>query len=128
MALYVNGNKVVNSLVIDGNTGCIDIPIGTLNADKYIKHTDGTEASYSGWSDTDYIDISSYTDVYLSIYYSSKNTDDNKYCAYYDNSKTFISNFNLLNTHLTIPSNAKYIRISASTSDMQTLKVFGLTS
>lgn len=108
-----------------GGGDWIDIPIGALNADKYIKNSDGTEANYTGWSDTNYIYIGSYIDIYLSIHYSSRNIPDNQYCAYYDSSKTFISNFNLLDTHLTIPSNAKYIRLSAPTSDMQTLKLFG---
>lgn len=82
----------------------------------YIDSNNGGEISYNGWSATDYISVTS-GETLLCSSQSSWNT----YNAWYDENKSFISSFTVSNsgatyTTITVPNNAKYFRISNSTS------------
>lgn len=90
---------------------------GTLIANTYIA-TGGVEAPYNGWSSTDFIDVSGLEEIYL----NGSGLSDS-YNAWYDSGKNFISMF-AQSYKLTIPANAKYMRLSQQTYRMQTIKVF----
>lgn len=90
---------------------------GTLKANTYID-AGGVEVSYNGWSSTDFIDVSDLEEIYLNGSQLSE-----AYNAWYDSGKNFISMFGM-SYKLTIPANAKYMRLSQSTDIMQTIKVF----
>lgn len=90
---------------------------GNLIDNTYIA-AGGVEAPYAGWSSTDFIDVSGLEEIYL----NGSNLNQN-YNAWYDSGKNFISMFGM-SYKLTIPANAKYMRLSNSTAIMQTIKVF----
>lgn len=77
----------------------------------------GNEVAYNNWSATDYLDIGGQTTIYIA------GTTSN-YNAWYDDQKVFISQVNIGAGVLTVPSNAKYIRISDNTSTMDNTFVF----
>lgn len=96
------------------------LPLHKTYFDKYITDTDGTLTDYKNWVSTDYIDIS---ELDILIAYSNAGT---KYCAFYDNAKKFISNFNINEKRwksIKIPTNAKYIRISNIDSEFNSIKI-----
>lgn len=82
----------------------------SLVDNKYIT-IEGDEASYNGWSATDYIDCTNGTKLCV---YSPKMDDTKKYNCFYDSNKNFISNFVLEDgyTYIDIPKNASYFRMS----------------
>lgn len=125
MALYVNGNKVFNSLVVDGDRGSesyTDILSNeTLIPNVYIDKNNGSQVGYNTWSATDYIDVEGITDLYLCS--SATSAADREYNAWYDSNKTFIGNFWLV-PHITVPSTARYMRMSAKTENITGSKLF----
>jgi len=86
------------------------------NNDGYLLGTDGTVSSYqTGWWVTDLTDISAYE----SLIVSGASGYNHLVYAFYKSDETFISGLNsgadlktITNESVTIPSNAKYIRIS----------------
>lgn len=110
MALYLNGKKLLNSLVIDGqlpDTELEFVDIGTLKPDVYIDRGSGAEIWYGGWYATDFIDIGDYSIVYRVA--SLSGADWN---AWYDSDKTYISGFST-STVDNVPTGAKYVRYSS---------------
>lgn len=85
---------------------------GSLVSNVYIDRSSGNEVPYSGWSATDYIDISGQTTVYRSGKIVGAD-----YNAWYDSSKNFISGFGSGSAD-TVPANAAFVRYSQSTSIM----------
>jgi endonuclease/exonuclease/phosphatase family metal-dependent hydrolase len=79
----------------------------------YINGATGEVVAYSGWKYTDYIDISDAEEL-VNFYIS---TITQKYCAFYNSSKTFISAFGNANGEVSVPTDAKYVRLSCSDSD-----------
>ena len=78
---------------------------GTLISAVYIDDGNGAEVAYNGWSATDFIEIFGNE---LTVPF----TRGEKYNAFYDSSKTFISSFRTNLRPVTIPQNAKYVRFS----------------
>lgn len=96
---------------------------GTLIANKYIKNDTGVETTYNGWSATDYLDVSGITEIYVSGDMLQVSATNRKYNAWYDSSKATISTFNIT-SKLTVPSSAKYLRLSCTTADITGTKLF----
>lgn len=98
-----------------------DIYDGTLISNTYINNTDGSLVPYNGWSSTDFIDVSKINDFYIcgSVAFSS----DRDYNAWYDGEKNFIAKL-WLGSHITVPSTAKYVRISGKTDAITGMKIF----
>ena len=94
-----------------GPSGFEKILFGELVPNVYIKDNDGTEAPYNSWSATDYIEISG--DELTVV-----GTRGERYNAFYTSNKTFISSFYSNGKPITIPQNAKYIRLSDQTNSM----------
>ena len=80
--------------------------------------TGGVETAFNGWSSTDFIDVSGLEEIYLNGLQLS-----DSYNAWYDSGKNYISMF-AQSYKLTIPANAKYMRLSQQTYRMETIKVF----
>lgn len=96
------------------------LPLHKTYFNKYISDTNGALIDYKNWVSTDYIDIS---ELDILIAYSNAGT---KFCAFYDNAKIFISNFNINEKRwkpIKIPTNAKYIRISNIDSEFNSIKI-----
>lgn len=84
----------------------------TIIPDTYIDEF-GREVSYSGWKSTDFIELPTTADYV----YRCGTLEACNYNAFYDSSKTFISFFGK-STKQTIPSNAKYVRISGENANV----------
>ena len=80
----------------------------------YINQNNGSVVQYDNWSSSDYIDVSKYIRVYC-------NSSDQKYGAYYDENKNYISSF-----QISKPNNAKYVRYSTTTSEMSNGEIIGI--
>lgn len=111
--IMVNGNAIG----VIGYTGGVENMDLNLISDVYIDGS-GNEASYNGWSATDFLDIEN-SDVFIAYSYEA-----NAYNAFYDSSKAFISTFSSASGKLTIPTGAKYIRLSAETARMANMYIF----
>lgn len=85
-----------------------------LVEDEYVAH-DGDIASYSGWSRTDYIDVSTASAIYVNN--SIRATD---YCHFYDAEKNPIGNyFNVsVGNNIILTNGAKYVVISNRTGSI----------
>lgn len=92
---------------------------GTLIANKYIK-TDGAEATYNNWSATDYIEVTAGEKINIAA------KAENSYNAWYDANKSFLSNYRSSQGWIeqTVPTGAKYLRMSAETSNMAYLQIW----
>lgn len=88
----------------------------TLVSDTYIDISTGAEVAYSTWSSTPFIKVTAGETLKV----AGANTSH--YNAYYDDTKTFISSFifpaNVGYSEFTVPSGVSYIRLSDSTSVM----------
>lgn len=87
---------------------------GTLVPDVYINNNNGQEVSYNTWSATGYLEVSGTDTVIADV--SATDNGSTVYNAFYDAGKTFISSFSYLDRPVTIPQNAKYMRVSAPTA------------
>lgn len=88
-----------------------------LVADTYI-NSSGVEQPYNGWSSSDYISVDGLTEIYVCGISGGYN-------AWYDSSQIFISVANISSGKaLAVPTNAKYLRISDTTANMSTTKIF----
>lgn len=70
----------------------------------------GAEASYNGWSSTDFIDLDGYAYIIFA------NNQD--YWGFYNSNKKYIGRVKLTDSKCQIPTNAKYVRISDVTASM----------
>ena len=86
---------------------------GTLIPNVYIDNNNGTAVSYNNWSATDFLEI---TGDETSVCRVGGDVYNDKYNAFYDENKVFISSFNTSDNQITIPQNAKYVRFSNITS------------
>ena len=113
-ALTPDSNKAVD---IKAGNGTISntLNLGTFVSDTYINQNNGQEVTYTGWSSTDYIALD---DDVIQI----KSSKSLPYSALYDSNKNFLSVIKLNNTFINI-EDAKYIRISGSNSDMNSVVV-----
>ena len=107
-----------------GNTYNIDLPVenlfdkNTIIQGKYINNSGNLVDDANNFTG-DYIPINENTTYYL----SSTSTDARR-IAYYNSSKTFISRAVVVsNQTLTIPSNAKYVRLSCYNNALDTLQL-----
>ena len=88
-----------------------------LIANTYINQNTGAQQNYNGWSSCDYIDVEGFKYIQVPYPFSKSNY---KYGAYYDKDKKRISN----TASLTIPSNAKYVRLSTDTASFTNVWLF----
>ena len=108
-----------------------------LMADTYI-NSDGSIIEYSGWSSSDYIDVSNYSTV---IIISSNLESQSSWNAIYDENKNFVKNLTTKRTlvknqklgdfyaniyFFNIKDNYHYIRLSQTTAIMKSAKVYGI--
>lgn len=112
------GSKSANCSItvnISSETSTGEILSPTWTSGKRINADNGNELAASEYSATNYISIGTYT--YLQYYVPA----DSSYCAYYDSSMNFLQSFSVYATggNSTIPTDAKYIRISMLTSNIQ---------
>ena len=79
----------------------------------YIKPNDGQVTSYGTWHYTDYIDVRTGNDS-DSIYVtgSVNSAGSIEYNAFYTDTQVFISSFSCTAGEVSIPSNARYVRLS----------------
>ena len=108
-----------NGVEFNGGNEIIDIMEihPKLIANTYIDQNTGNQQGYNGWSSSDYIDVEGFN--YIQMPYPFRDSDY-KYGAYYDKDKKRISN----TASLTIPSNAKYVRLSSTTSNFTNVWLF----
>ncbi len=95
-------------------------------ANVYIKETNGAEAGYSGWSATDFIEVSGGEVIHFAWGYLGGGFN-NIYNACYTSSKQFIQNMSMINggyATYTMPANAKYIRCSSLTSTLNNTQIW----
>lgn len=97
---------------INNNQVWEELPL-TYTDGGYIKPNDGQVASYGTWHYTDYIDIRNDND-FDSIYVTGTvdSAGSIEYNAFYTDSQTFISSFSCTAGEVSIPSNARYVRLS----------------
>lgn len=117
MAKIMVNSNAISVIGYGAGGGGIENMDLNLTPDVYIDGS-GNEISYNGWSATDFLEIEN-RDVYIAYSYESNN-----YNAFYDSSKAFISTFSSTSGKLTIPTGAKYIRLSAETSRMADMYIF----
>ena len=90
--------------------------LNKITRDKWIRNTNGAEDTYVGWSATDFIPTFSAEYMFAMILSNGSYTELNGvYGAFYNADKTFISGFFGKLSDTSIPSNAKYLRISQET-------------
>lgn len=97
--------------IVNGIVGDYFVP--EIASTGYISNNDGSEQSNANYSRSDYVDISLFGKLVVSSSY------DSAFNAFYDSGKTFISSFTVrtgTDAVITIPDNAVYMRVSASTS------------
>ena len=100
-----------------------DSEISTLPLipNEYIKIEDGTVDTYNTWSRTDYINIGFCNRL------SVKSTVYSQYNYFYDENKVPISPFNITlqgsSAIVTVPNNAKYMRLSDTAVGMNDLVI-----
>lgn len=111
------GNEVSVIGYGEGGGGGVENMDLNLTDGIYIDGNTGAEVVYNGWSATDYLDIED-SNIYLSW------ATSNGWNAFYNNSKVLLSSFTSNGGKLTIPSGAKYMRLSAETAKMATLFIF----
>lgn len=129
---YINFDfKELQQITIGDNI----LDLSTKVVDTYINR-DGTIIDYNGWSSSDYIDVSNYE--YLIIVADSGSMLDNWNAAYDENyefvkmltiNKVQVKNSELGNLYLglnilKVEDSFKYIRISASTSVLNGVKIY----
>lgn len=95
---------------------------GSLVANSYVSKT-GVITDYQNWSRTGYIEIP--TGLQALTYVS---TLASEYCCFYDENKTFLSNFSIQNTGgeektIAVPTGAKYVIFSNYTSTMEKFRL-----
>lgn len=124
----VNATITVSSLKIrkaygsgEGGNYSDDLFDGTLIPNVYIDNNNGSVVSYNTWSATDFIDVSGISTIYFCS--SATSAADRQYNAWYDSNKAFISNF-WLSPFISVPANAKYMRMSAKTDNITGSKLF----
>lgn len=104
---FSGGNEIIDIMEIHPK----------LIANTYIDQNTGNQQGYNGWSSSDYIDVEGFN--YIQMPYPFRDSDY-KYGAYYDKDKKRISN----TASLTIPSNAKYVRLSSTPSNFTNVWLF----
>lgn len=97
----------------------------------YINGGNGVLTSYSGWQSSEYIDVSNTNKI---VVYTQESLPEN-WNSFYDENKTFVKTLNFsgytkkfkasLGTYviITIPENAKYLRLSAANATMTALNI-----
>lgn len=104
-------------------------------SDYYIDTTGG-EASYKGWSTTDYLNLENYKRILIT-------NNNNEFNAIYDKNKKFIKTLNFLNCNLynskigyvgaeiayiEVTDIFKYIRLSNNTNKLKNVKIYPISN
>lgn len=95
----------------------------SIVANTYINNSDGREITYSGWDSTDYIEL---TGDQLKCVWGTSST----WNAFYDEAKRYISSptVGAGGATVSIPAQAKYVRLSNTSPAMRTLEVYTISS
>lgn len=99
--------KVKNGLNTIIYGGDYDYPIAWIDG-YYINNNTGEAEVYTNWICTDFIEIDPNTIVKT----TTTATNGTGYNAFYSDNKSFLQKFTNANSALTIPNNAKYMRLS----------------
>ena len=100
-----------NTIDIAARNGSVyeTLNAGTLINNTYISNTNGKEIAYNTWSSTDYISLENVLQI--------KASKSLPYSALYNSEKEFIQGITV-NNNFTSVGDAKFIRLSGSTHDM----------
>ena len=90
-----------------GGGDFVKIYFGELVPNTWISSNDGKQYSEGNWSSTDYLEVIGGEPLVV-----MNNGGDSQYNAFYDENKDYISGFNTNGKPVTVPQNAKYIRMS----------------
>lgn len=95
------------------------LDINSISTKKFIEISDGSLQTSNSWNATDYIEIKENTNYILSGTTNSGSAHAGT--AFYDENKVFISSVSSTTYLFTTPANAKYMRISLSSSNLTTV-------
>ena len=105
-----------------------EIDNSTLTSGIYIDENNGTERTQSNWSATDFLEVDGNSLVFMG---NILNYGGNIYNAFYDENKNYVARLTISNPlrqegfePVTIPSTAKYMRISCQTALFTTNSYF----
>ena len=119
----LNGKLTVENITLDKIEFKNKFDKNTITENSIID-LDGSEVSgKSGWCATDFIPIKANTKY---VYQGITNQGSEKYSAYYDSNKQFISYFRQetgINKRITTPNGAQYIRFSMLISDIDAFQL-----
>lgn len=126
MAKIIYDGIVYGQVAICGSGTLIEYLEKNQIANCYIDNSNGNVVSYSGWSATDFIEVTPGDIIHFAWGYSSY---ENNYNAWYDSNKQFLSNLNFGRwasgyRTATVPAGAKYLRISNETSPMDVTQLW----
>ena len=97
----------------------------TFENGKFVSYTNGTVVDFSGYSASDYIEISDASVV--NINKAITTAADYRGAAFYDSNKNYISGYqytvNNPDVCINVPSNATYIRFTAKTSELTSTEI-----
>ena len=122
MAIYIDGTHV-NCLNIGEKIDLVKIPFTIVN-NTYINENNGSAVSYYGWTASSYVDISDFSKIYFAMY-STDSFDNSRYNAFYNENKQYVGKFNWRYITVSIPSNVKYLRFSASGNPLANATLIG---
>ena len=113
--------KEALNAVSNGNIYILD----NLNLNKFINASTGKLAPYTGWNATDFVSCDGFSNLYI---YSTELSRG--YNAFYtsNDENSFVSNFSVAvgDNAIAVPSNAKYFRLSNSSSAISSTRVYGV--
>lgn len=119
----LNGKMTIESITADKLECKNKFNKSTIIEDSIIDLDGSVVSGYSGWCASDFIPIKANTKY---VYQGITNQGSEKYSAYYDSNKQFISYFRQetgINKRITTPNGAQYIRFSMLTSDKDTFQL-----
>lgn len=123
---YTNQNIIIGESILSDEL---------MISDYYIDTTGG-EASYKGWSTTDYLNLENYKRILIT-------NNNNEFNAIYDKDKKFIKTLNFLNCNLynskigyvgaeiayiEVTDIFKYIRLSNNTNKLKNVKIYPISN
>lgn len=93
-----------------------DLPF-TVIKNAYISESNGSKIGYNGWDMTDYVDVSGCAYIFTNV--------RGQYNAWYKADKTFLSKANIQAEQTTVPSGAKYLRLSNTATQIANMTLRG---
>lgn len=128
-------DKIIKNTYINAINGESILSDELMISDYYIDTTGG-EASYKGWSTTDYLNLENYKRILIT-------NNNNEFNAIYDKDKKFIKTLNFFNCNLynskigyvgaeiayiEVTDIFKYIRLSNNTNKLKNVKIYPISN